>query len=307
MKCTLDWNPPKDRWEAYFKGLPRSTLPQSPAYAAALESLGQGAPRRAVVEIDGAPAGIVQLIEKGFAGNILHAVALDRGPLWFEGFGSPQHNQAFFAAFKKTYPSRPLRRRRVIPEIINDNFSFSGLRRSKDIPGYQTIWLDLDRDTESLREDLKKNWRGSLNKAERAGLECTWEDRGKDAVWLLKHYQIDKAQRDYPGPSVELMKALVKSFGNEAITGTALLAGKPIAAILILSHGSAATYQIGWTSEQGRDTGAHHLLLWDGLRVLKDKGVKNFDLGGVNDTADGIRIFKEGLGGEPVRLAGFYT
>jgi hypothetical protein len=309
MKCTLAWNPPGNAdWEKYFKELPRSTLPQSPAYAEALATLGQGAPRRAVVMIDGIPAGLVQVIEKGFAGNIVHAVALDRGPLWFEGFGSPVHNTAFFTAFNKTFRARFGRRRRVIPETTNDN-EWSGLRHRKEVPGYQTIWIDLSADTQSLRDHLKKNWRGSLNKAERAGLDCAWEDRGRDAFWLLKHYQIDKAQREYPGPSVELMKALIRTFGAQgaALTGTALLAGKPIAAILILCHGASATYQIGWTSEEGRTQAAHHLLLWDALRVLKERGIKGFDLGGVNDAAEGITAFKEGLGGEPVRLAGFYT
>lgn len=310
MKCTIDWHYPEDtRWKPYFQALKRSTLPQSLAYGAALEKLGHGAARQAVISIDGAPAGLVQVIEKGFAGNFVHAVALDRGPLWLEGFGTPEHNEIFFAAFAKIFPARPLRRRRVIPEIINDNFSLRGFRRRADISGYRTIWLDLNPDIEELRVRLKRNWRGWLGKAERAGLECRWDDRGRDAPWLLKHYQIDRAQRDYPGPSVELMKELVKEFGAEsaALTGTALLAGKPIAAILILCHGAAATYQIGWTSVEGRGHGAHHLLLWEALRALKEKGIRGFDLGGVNDAAEGLTTFKEGMGGEPVRLAGFYT
>ena len=42
--------------------------------------------------------------------------------------------------------------------------------------------------------------------------------------------------------------------------------------------------------------------------ALKDKGIKELDLGGVNDeTAAGIKTFKEGVGGTLVRTVGHYV
>jgi lipid II:glycine glycyltransferase (peptidoglycan interpeptide bridge formation enzyme) len=90
--------------------------------------------------------------------------------------------------------------------------------------------------------------------------------------------------------------------------GRVVKGNKALAAAAILCHGKAATYQVGWSSRAGREASANHLLLWQALGLLKDKGITDFDLGGVNDdTAKGIKQFKAGLGGDLQRLAGLYV
>ena len=92
------------------------------------------------------------------------------------------------------------------------------------------------------------------------------------------------------------------------LIGRALSDDKAIGAILIFCHGQGATYQIGWSGKAGRDQGAHYLLLWDAISVLQNKGVKDFDLGGVNeDEAKGVKRFKSGMGGRLVSLPGIYS
>ena len=83
--------------------------------------------------------------------------------------------------------------------------------------------------------------------------------------------------------------------------------GRPIGAILLARHGAAATYLVGWTSDDGRRLHAHHFLLWRAIEHLKANGTRWLDLGGHNETAAaGIARFKLGLGGEPVTLVGAY-
>ena len=78
-----------------------------------------------------------------------------------------------------------------------------------------------------------------------------------------------------------------------------------IAGIVLVRHGSSATYFISWSGEAGREVNAHNLLLWRAIEVLKKDGVRWFDLGGVDAVhAPGIARFKLGMGGEPTTLAG---
>jgi lipid II:glycine glycyltransferase (peptidoglycan interpeptide bridge formation enzyme) len=80
-----------------------------------------------------------------------------------------------------------------------------------------------------------------------------------------------------------------------------------LAGMLFLIHGQAATYQIGWTTPTGRETNAHHLMLWRGIEELQQRGVRLLDLGGVNtQRSAGMARFKIATGGAVLQLAGSY-
>jgi lipid II:glycine glycyltransferase (peptidoglycan interpeptide bridge formation enzyme) len=80
-----------------------------------------------------------------------------------------------------------------------------------------------------------------------------------------------------------------------------------IAAMMFLIHGEAATYQVGWTSDKGRDMHSHNLILWKGIEALKERGIRMLDLGGVNTIRSaGIARFKMSTGGQVLTLAGTY-
>jgi lipid II:glycine glycyltransferase (peptidoglycan interpeptide bridge formation enzyme) len=77
--------------------------------------------------------------------------------------------------------------------------------------------------------------------------------------------------------------------------------------MMFLLHGSAATYQVGWSNDTGRQFNAHNLLLWHAIEALQQRGVRLLDLGGVNtQRSAGIARFKLGTGGRVLTLAGTY-
>ena len=77
--------------------------------------------------------------------------------------------------------------------------------------------------------------------------------------------------------------------------------------MMFLLHGSAATYQVGWSNDTGRRLNAHNLVLWQAMQALQQRGVRQLDLGGVNtQRSAGIARFKLGTGGRVLRLAGTY-
>jgi len=72
-------------------------------------------------------------------------------------------------------------------------------------------------------------------------------------------------------------------------------------------HGQAATYQIGWTNDAGRNAYAHNLLLYKGMEALKERGIRSLDMGGINTgRSAGIARFKITSGAQVVTLAGTF-
>ena len=270
--------------------------------------------RWGLIEIEGSPVGLVQIFENGLCNNLFHAIILDRGPLWFEGCGSDAHFESFIKTFRQEFPKRWGRKIRFIPELANTR-NIDPLLRSygfqrQGTPAYQTIWLDLRPDMELIKKGFSKGWRNSVQKAERSQLSIEWDDKTRSLAQFLQFYEIDKSLKNYSGPSARFLSLLGKSCAPQKnmIIGRALRDGKEIAAILIVCHGSSATYQVGWTLDEGRKTAAHQFLLARALPMLKEKGIMDFDLGGVNDeTAAGVKKFKAGLGGEAVTLSGLFT
>ena len=247
---------------------------------------------------------MLQIFEAGLFGKLLHAVILDRGPLWFDGFNTPENVEAFLVEFNRQFPARFGRKRRFIPEIENSNevlnlFTKHGFQKTS-VSNFETIWLDLTPDLEILRTNLKKNWRGVLQKAEKENITIEWDNKGAHFPWLMQNYAADRMTKGYDGPSVKLLKALAETFipRGEMLIARALVNGKPIAGIMLLCHGMGATYQIGFSDKTGRTKGAHHILLWHALEYLKQNGITDLDLGGVNnETAKGVKQFKMGMGG----------
>lgn len=320
MALEVEWDVLSARtWDLKREDGVPVTLLQSRDYAAAYCPLNGQVCSFGRLSWEGRPAGQVLVFETRALGGAMHTVILDRGPVWFDGFGSAAQNTAFFAAFADRYPRRVGRMRRVLPELPDtpENrrmLADLGFRRKPE-PGYRTILIDLTRDLDDLRADMRKSWRATLAKAERQSPapELIWDDHGKPLIPFIGLYLNDKKEKGYSGPSAELLQAFGRSFGvtGSLPIGIAMAQGQPAAGVLILRHGGAATYQVGWSLPAGREMQAHHLLLWDAIGRLKASGVTRFDLGGINETeAGGVTDFKKGLAGkraEEITLAGFYT
>lgn len=314
-ECRIAWDAcDPDAWDARFAAISRSSLLQSRPYGEAAAFLAGQTLRRGLIYRGGEAAGLVQIQEAGVLRNAVHAVILDRGPLWFDGFGGEEDFRAFLGAFLKDYPRRFGRRMRIIPEIAasegaHEALTQAGFRR-RSRAGYQTIWLDLRPPLPILRKNLKYNWRYALKRAENNGLTVHWGGREDFFPMILKAYHTDRIRKGYEGASPEFLDALARKFnrGQNMLAGYAALDGKAVAGTIIFCHGASATWQAGWVSEAGRKNRANHLLLWESFRILKERGINDFDLGGVNDeSARGVKTFKSGMGGKMVESPGLYV
>jgi len=314
MQVTIKWNILSlGEWSSYFSNIRRSNLLQDYSYAKAVAPLYGQRPKWGLIDIDGQPAGLCQVMEASMLWGAVHAVMLDRGPLWFDGYGDQDHILAFAAEMQRLYPRRLGRKRRFLPECTgSDAFTqamseMGWARQGDDL--YKTLWIDVTQDQETLRAALRKSWRQSLVKAEKSAMSISWDVTPELVGLNLKRYELDKIDKGYSGPDVKVLRSLCSVYAAEKkiLLATAFLDKKPIAGILILCHGSSATYQMGWSDQKGRHVCAHHRLLWEATLKLKATGFSDFDLGGINDTdAKTVKTFKSGMGAQAVQLAGMY-
>ncbi|MFP4313115.1 MAG: GNAT family N-acetyltransferase [Alphaproteobacteria bacterium] len=313
MRCEIEWNSLSPaKWEENFAKVRRSNILQSYDYARAMAPLHKQKGRWGLIKMDDKEAGLIQILEAGALGNLIHAATLDRGPLWFDGFGGKDDFKDFMKAFAHQFPKRIGRKMRFIPETgynIDAVMREHGYQKQGGAE-YQTLWMDLTQNQEELRANLKKNWRGMLNRAEKEDVHIAIENHAAHLKECLQLYATDKIEKGYDGPHVETLIALAKTFAPQKrmFIGRAEKNGTVLGYGLFLLHGRSATYQIGWTGPQGRGIGAQNKLLWEACLALKSKGIRDLDLGGVNEqTAKGVKQFKEGMGGELVSYAGLYS
>lgn len=299
-------------WQRLWQRLPRSTLPQSFAYGQAMLLTERARPRLGLIEADEEPIGMVQALESRLLG-LIPVTRIERGPLFLAETPAPAVVEASYRALRQAYPAGVLRWTTLIPELPATAESAAMLARTgfrRIGPGYRTLWLSLDPTEAALRRGLEANWRNHLNRAERAGLTVDIDPEARLLPWLIGRYLEDRALKRYRGPGgklvVRLRNALYRADGVWLLR--AVLDGDPVAAVLLLRHGTTATYQIGWSGVEGRRTQAHSLLLWRGLLAARAAGTKWLDLGGIHpEAAPGVTRFKRGLGGTEAELPGIYA
>lgn len=313
MTLEISWDElTLSEWDRLFAALPRPNLLQTWPYAQTMRASEQLMTRFGVIRRGEEIAGVLQIQEIKLFG-LVHIVTLDRGPLWFDDYGSAEDWGDFFESFDLAFPKRLGRLRRIMPEAPSDEKLDSHLKALSFKPkssGYQSIWLDMRPGLQEIRSRLKQKWRNRLNAAEKTNIQIRSDQGHRHIDWLIDQYMEDRRLKKYAGASPKIVRNLFNFSDprNEALLLRATRDNNIIAAILVFKHGKSATYQIGWSGDLGRKTNAHYRLLWSAIETLKQDGVDWFDLGGINlEHAEGVTKFKQGLGGEDFQLIGLYT
>lgn len=167
--------------------------------------------------------------------------------------------------------------------------------------------IKADMDAQLAQADGK--WRNAARQGIAAGLRlrqrrlCPVRDR-----WLLHADLTQQRAKRFRALPHAVSLAFAQANPGDAMVLTASEGTTPIAAMVFLRHGAAATYQIGWSGPRGRSLRAHHALLIDACRQFAAMGVTELDLGTVDtENAPGLARFKLGCGAVPHRLGGTWA
>ena len=282
-------------------------LQQDWAYGSSMQMLGVPV-LRARVEADGIPVALAQFIVRRW-GTLVSVGLCSRGPIWLQAT-TAQDKAKVYAALRRSVPLTGLRWLLITPEEVRGNsLGLSKWRRV--MTGYATVMLDISQSQELLRAALDAKWRNRLVVAESSALTVHRVGSNPGQYrWLLDHEETQREQRGFAGlprPFYDIYIQSRKQPAQTLLTLRADLGRDRVAGMMFLLHGESATYQVGWSNEQGRQLNAHNLLLWRSIHELQQRGVRCLDLGGVNTARSaGIARFKIGTGGEVRILAGTY-
>ena len=282
-------------------------LQQDWAYGSTMVSVGARV-LRARVEADGVPVAQAQFIVRKFAKYVSLALCT-RGPLWLQEL-SAKDKAAAYKEMRKTLPLPGLRFMMVTPnETLEQQSGLPAVRRI--MSGYSTVMLEIDKPMETLRAQLDKRWRHRLGGAEKSELNVQRMGTNPGQYrWLLDAEMQQRVDRGLEGLPLVWFEHYAESRKQPARNLLSLRADvgrERVAGMMFLIHGQAATYQVGWTSDAGRDLHAHNLMLWRAIEELRERGVRSLDLGGVNtQRSAGIARFKMATGGTVRQLAGSY-
>jgi hypothetical protein len=162
--------------------------------------------------------------------------------------------------------------------------------------------LDLQPDPATRRRAMTGTWRNRLAFAELAGLSLHHRHLSGADDEVITAEAAQRRNRRY--------SALPLAFATAFPTATVVEArakGAPVAAMMFLQHGAAATYHIGFTTLHGRRSEAHRLILSHMADHLSANGFTRLDLGTIDtQTASGLARFKLGSGATARSLGGSF-
>ncbi len=300
----------KLEWEDLLKRTKFSNLLQSWSYGEAKYDVEGWMVARRVFFSNGREIAICQSLYRRLFG-VFSVVRVGRGPLFLGDVDSNERLSVFdeIARYGKWYRLRfvSMSAESYLRPWREDSLSLN--LKQLSVLGSSSIVLDLTRTIESRRKSMKGKWRNQLNASERNGVHVRLSRALDDFVEFESHYAALVEEKNFDGLDIALLRS-IWLHANELDNAFLFVAEYEDinqAAILVVSHGSTATYLAGWNGVVGRNLNCNNLLLWTASCVLADLGFKFFDLGGIDEIeTPSISSFKAGMGGETYLTAGEY-
>jgi CelD/BcsL family acetyltransferase involved in cellulose biosynthesis len=298
-------------WETLAARSPEHNLMQSWAYGEAKAASGGWQVERGILTDGTEPVGIAQALVRplpvvgSFIGGGLCWV--NRGPLMFDIGRKTEALAAMHSHFvtdRKLYlriaPSWPQTARPAESDM--QSFGDTG------VAGWASATVTLDPDIADLRKSLRQKWRNALNKAEKSGMVAEPCDDEESFTGFLGEYTGFLQDRGFETTvTPELMESLYRHSGPSGAMRCfrGRLGEAPVGSALTIRYGDTVEYLVGTLLEAGRAVSAGQFLVWQALSQAKQDGATRFDVGGMDPdlTPRGIFAFKDGLGGQPYRLA----
>lgn len=166
----------------------------------------------------------------------------------------------------------------------------------------RTIVMDITSPADEIRKGLRPHWQRELKVAEKQKVEIHDGDDDESFGLFIGMYKEMVARKRFREPNDiqefrEIQRRLPIEFKMKI-----LLCHSPeglCAGMIASCVGATAVYLFGATSTMGMKTRGSYLLQWSFIQWLKEQGVSQYDLNGINPEANpGTYKFKSDLAGD---------
>jgi len=169
------------------------------------------------------------------------------------------------------------------------------------------VLIDPDQNEDRLMKGLHGKWRNPLRNALKAELQL---ETGPIHALSDRFSRLYEPVRDAKGFQPDIPPEFYYQLAGPDFDHDVLIArkdGEDVGAMTIGVSGPNATYLFGATSDAGRRLNAGHYLMWQAMLYCRDRGLKCFDLGGIDAEANpSVTRFKQRTGGADRTAAGPY-
>lgn len=170
---------------------------------------------------------------------------------------------------------------------------------------YRTFVLDLNPSIEDLRKKLDVKWRNQLTRSEKNNLKVIAGSGMEEyRIFCEIYFQMLRRKGFETAVDVEEFGRMQQEL-SEYQRMSVLIAQDgeiPVAGLIASAIGDSAIYLLGATSDSGLQAKGAYLLHWTLIKRLKEKGVKSYDLGGIDPLGNpGVYHFKKGFSGIDIR------
>ncbi len=192
---------------------------------------------------------------------------------------------------------------------------------SDQIQFQNTVLIDLSASEEEMLARMKPKTRYNVRLAEKKGVTVRVGTLG-DLPLLYKMYAETSVRDGFVIRNEEYYMTVWKLFMQNVerltlnvptcIPLIAEVDNDPVAAIFLFIFAGRAYYVYGMSRDLHREKMPTYLLQWEAMKRAKANGCNAYDLWGAPDVFDendsmwGVYRFKEGLGGEVIRILGAY-
>ncbi|MBI2607356.1 MAG: peptidoglycan bridge formation glycyltransferase FemA/FemB family protein [Candidatus Doudnabacteria bacterium] len=193
---------------------------------------------------------------------------------------------------------------------VEPNVPLSLPRAVKDVQPAVNWMLDVEKREEDLLINMKPKHRYNINLAQRRGVVV--REGNKEDLLIFWKLLLETAGRNkFKLHPQNYYWQLWEKLGPEhAKLLIAEYQGKPLSGVLLTIFSDTVTYLHGGSSAANKDVMAPYLLHWEGIKLAKRLGMKNYDFGGVSSDPRhhwaGITRFKKGFGGFEVAYPGAF-
>lgn len=175
-----------------------------------------------------------------------------------------------------------------------------------------TIIIDLSQSESELLAGMRQTTRRYIRQAERLGLRV-WEDKSGEKIDEFYEILVGLGRRIGFGVHNERYYREIKSrFGDQARLFFVARGEQLLGSYFLVTQGQKCWELYGGVTDAGQELKAGYLLKWHCLLAMKSSGVSRYDQWGVAPEGDpkhhlaGVTYFKEGFGGQRMRMLGSY-